>query len=165
MLTRSLLAAVAVGVALALSACASSPKPIPRLQVQEQSYSADYDRVWNVLADVLSEKRLPIRAFEKESGLITTDSVSSGARYVYFAGEDGAPGPQMSRWAGRTQYFLNIRVRRKGNGTTVEVLPHVEYMQYQLASGVWVELGWAACDSHGDIEQGIYDALTTKLGR
>lgn len=149
------------------SGCASGPAPIPRLQTSAQGYAADFDPAWNAVNDVLTEKRLPIKAIEKESGLVTTEFVNSGARYIYW-GKTNEAGQEMSTWAEKTRYFLNIRVReREGGGTTVDVLPHFEYMRYEYNSVLKrsVEAGWEACDSHGDVEREVYDALAAKLSR
>lgn len=161
-----LLALLAISLGL-LSGCASGPPPVPRLQVAATGYEADFDRTWNAVNDVLSEQRLPIKAIEKDSGLVTTEFVNSGGRYIYWGKKDGA-GQQVSTWADKTRYFLNIRVRdRKGGGTTVDVLPHVEYMRYEYNATLkrTVEAGWEACESHGDIENSIYDALSAKLSK
>lgn len=149
-----------------LASCASGPPPIQRLDAKPQTTQATFEETWAALSDVLSEKRLPIRAFEKESGLITTDFVNSGSRYIYWGKKDGS-GAEISTWALKTRCFLNIRVRAaESGGATVDVLPHIEYMQYRYVRGVGdVEVGWAQCDSHGDIEQEIYDALAVKLNK
>lgn len=150
-----------------ISGCASGPAPIPRLQTSAQGYSADFDRAWNAVNDVLTERRLPIKAIEKDSGLVTTEFVSSGGRYIYWGKKNDA-GQEMSTWAEKTRYFLNIRVRkREDGGTTVDVLPHFEYMRYEYNSVLKrsVEAGWEACESHGDVETGLYDALSAKLGQ
>lgn len=150
-----------------LASCASGPKPIPRMEIEPQTYNASFDRTWEALNDVLSEQRYPIRAFEKDSGLVTTDFVSSGSRYHYWGQKDEA-GRKISTWALKTRYFLNIRVRVVGDSTTtVDVIPHLEYMSYVYDSRLnrSVEAGWEASDSHGDIEQEIYDSLAAKLNR
>lgn len=158
------LAAILLGV---LGGCASWPSPAPRVKVSPTEYDADFDRTWNALSDVLSEQRYPIRAFEKDSGLVTTDFVDGSSRYIY-RGEKDDDGQEVSEWVSKTRYFLNIRVRqREDGGVEVDVLPHVEYMRYQYDATLRrsVEVGWELCDSHGDIEKEIYDALSAKLGK
>lgn len=145
------------------SGCASTPKPVPRIQVSAHDYAADFDSVWSAVNDVLTEKRLPIKTIEKDSGLIATDTVSAGGRYVFYGKTED--GQELSQWADKTRYFLNIRVREIEGGVQVDVIPHMEFMRYQYDSrlGRSVEVGWEPVDSHGDIEKEIYDALDAKL--
>lgn len=156
---------VAVGLLVLMTGCSSTPSPVPRISVEVEEYNASFEETWEALNDVLTEKRFPLKAFEKDSGLVNTEFVSSGSRYVYMGRKDDA-GREMSQWASKTRYFLNIRVRSVGEGrTTVDVIPHFEYMRYRYDTRInrYVEAGWEPCDSHGDIEQDIYDALAVKL--
>ena len=163
-----MLTLVAIAAVVSFSvACSSGPAPVARMQVQATKYDPDFDRTWSALNDVLSEMQLPIRAFEKDSGLVTTDNVSAGSRYVHWGKKDDK-GQEISTWALKTRYFLNIRVRKTDDGgTMVDVLPHVEAMLYEYNATLrrTVETGWASCESHGDIEKSIYDALKAKLQR
>lgn len=152
-------------VAVLVAGCSSTPSPIPRLEAKPGGYDSGFDKTWTALNDVLTEKRLPLKSFEKESGLVSTDFVNSGSRYVFMGKKDEA-GRDLSQWAAKTRYFLNIRVRADGDSrTTVDVIPHFEYMRYVYNSRLsrYVEAGWEPCDSHGDIERDIHDALATKL--
>lgn len=149
----------------AVLGCSSTPSPVPRLEAKANVYDASFEETWDALNDVLTEKRLPLKAFEKDSGLVSTDFVNAGSRYVYMGKKDDA-GREMSQWADKTRYFLNIRVRADGdNQTTVDVIPHFEYMRYVRDTRInrWVEAGWEPCDSHGDVEREIHDALASKL--
>lgn len=148
-----------------LVGCSSGPEPLPRMIAEPREYAAQYERTWSALNDVLSEKRLPIRSFEKDSGLVTTDFVDGRSRYIYWGKKDDS-GREISTWADKTRYFLNIRVRNRDGGTTVDVLPHVEFMRYEYNAALKrsVEAGWEACESHGDIERELYEAIGKKLG-
>jgi hypothetical protein len=150
---------------LMVAGCSSSPAPILRLEATGGGYDAGFDRTWNALNDVLTEKRLPLKSFEKDSGLVSTDFVNSGSRYVFMGKKDDS-GRDLSQWAAKTRYFLNIRVRADGEArSTVDVIPHFEYMRYVYDSrqSRYVEAGWEPCDSHGDVERDIHDALAAKL--
>lgn len=163
---RSLWLVVASALFL-LAGCASTPAPVPRLEVKAERYAASFDKTWTALNDVLTEKRYPLKAFEMESGLVSTEFVSSGGRYVFMGKKDEA-GREMSQWAAKTRYFLNIRVRADGDDRTgVDVIPHFEYMRYVYDSRLsrYVEAGWEPCDSHGDVEREVHDALASKLSR
>lgn len=145
--------------------CASGPPPIPRLEVAPADYTQDYNETWEAVNDVLTEFELPIKVIEKESGVVTTEFVSSGRRYVFFGNKDDA-GREISHLAIKTKYYLQIRVQQaEGGKTRVNIIPHVEYMRYQWNSSLHrsVAVGWESCKSHGDIEQEFYDALNQKM--
>lgn len=138
--------------------CASSPPALPRLEIKPESYKADFETTWQAVNDVLAEQRLPVKVIEKDSGLVGTEPVGSGPRYIYWDKKRDAEGRPISHWTKETRYFLNVRVRPEADGrTTVDVLPHVEYWNFNANT-------WFACESHGDIEKEFYAALAKKLG-
>lgn len=49
--------------------CSSMHSPVPRLEAKAHEYGASFDDTWTALNDVLTEKRLPKKAFEKDSGV------------------------------------------------------------------------------------------------
>jgi len=153
-------------VAFALvTGCASIPGPIPRMDAAKRTYDAGFDKAWEAVNDVVAEKRLPIKTLEKESGLLATDVVSSGSRHVFYGRTEN--GRQLSEWADKTRYFLNIRVRRLNDSQTqIDVLAHMEFMRYEYNAALnrSVAVGWDACESHGDIERELYEAIAKKLG-
>lgn len=153
---------ISIFVGILLAACSSTPPPMQQLDAEPVTFEEDFQAVWNAVNDVLTEKRLPVKVIERDSGLVATDFVISGARYVVVQGEkrlDERDRP-ISRWANETRYFVNIRVRDEGErSTSVHVMPHVEYMWYEGR----VRYGWTPCHSSGDVEQELYTAIARRL--
>jgi len=58
-------------------------------------------------------------------------------------------------------------VRRLNDSQTqIDVLAHMEFMRYEYNAALnrSVAVGWDACESHGDIERELYEAIAKKLG-
>ena len=123
--------------------------------------NSSFDKVWKALVETLAEKSYPIKAIEKESGILTTDiMIFQDIPFRFEADKEikrisERPSVFMAVWD-TVKYSLNIFVSEIDKNTI------------KLKIGLSIEAhnninGWHKCQSRGVIEKEIYDSTISKI--
>lgn len=132
---------------LMLSGCTTMPINSSPAK-QEEVFNLSFDDVWKQVVEVLSDENYPIESIEKDSGLITTEFISTGGDQIqriarlekgmFFAWTTGS-------------YKLNIFVVSIDDShTRVKINPYIKAYNYILES--WKQ----RASSTGLIERSIF---------
>jgi hypothetical protein len=131
-----------------LAACGKKPPGPPNLENTIEEYDASFDQVWAGVIEILGFYQSPIELIEKDSGLITTEWQSGGARSWF---DCGAPGSNRE-YVDVTGRF-NIVVSNLADGN---VRVHVN--TYWRADNGKIE-----CSTTGEYEALFHERLREKL--
>ena len=143
---------------LAALLCGCATSPVAEKLPTSQIYAAPKDKVWPL---VVSEVGLqyPVKAIEKESGLLTTDFVNLDAGYDN--GEMGRwvfpPREFLATWNGLRVTLSVLVVELEPGKTQVSIQTHYEAFENN------VQHAWIVCDSNGSLENGILTQIAQKL--
>jgi len=119
-----------------------------------------FNSVWKAIVATFAEHSYPIKAIEKDSGLITTD-------FIVFAdgimaddeikGISKRPSLFMGTWTGG-RYTISIYAQQIDSKITkIKITPHIEAYESNLSNS------WHTCNSKGVLEKEIYDFIMDKL--
>lgn len=111
----------------------------------QQTFPADFDKVWSALIETLSDQQFPLETIDKASGLVTTKTMtdSRGETMVCATRFDEAH---------RTS--LNLFVKKTDGGTRVKVNATFRAMRDDQA---------ITCYSSGAIEKSLFDGIKKNL--
>jgi hypothetical protein len=119
--------------------------------------SADFQKTWTAVIEILSADNWPIEAIEKESGLITTGMVRLG-----FDGKKGCscPGGPFSIFEDYRSK-ISIFVKMEGGRTSFRTRYHIE----GLKKNVYTEtIEWIPCNSLGVFEKALSQRILNITG-
>ena len=138
------------------SGCAIEPFVEPRIN-KNITYSADYDTVWKAIIQVFSEENYPIKAIEKDSGIISTDFINMG-RMHSLKDKILHPDYLLAVWE-NVHYTINVFANEiEENKISVTINTHVEAFESNTSQQ------WHVCYSKGVIEKSILDSISSKIG-
>ena len=146
---------------LLLSGCAA-PQQLATTPVEDtEVFVASYDAVWGAVVATLAAEHYPIKAIEKESGLIATEFVTFTTSSLRAKEEiDGIavrPGVFLGTWS-QGRYSLTVFVARLADSTTsVKVTPHIEGFEDNVTRR------WHVCPSLGVVESAVFDSVRARL--
>jgi hypothetical protein len=79
--------------------------PLPSANfIPRQTYSVDYDKLWNGILDALDKNRITTLSVDKVSGVIETDYIAGPSRFMVVAAQS-------------TRYKYTITARNRSDGT------------------------------------------------
>jgi hypothetical protein len=121
-----------------LCGCATIQPTVP-IESRHRTYTESFNKVWNIVIEMLNEDSLPISILDKDSGVISTNFVITGAWSV--TKKDSILEPD-------AKYTLNILVKKINENTTeLTINPHIER---------WVFNGWVDISGRDTILQDKY---------
>ena len=134
--------------------------PAVRPTIQDTvTINAPFDKVWSAIIATLSERALPIKTIEKESGVVATDFIIFASGFwAQEAIDEIAVRPScfLCLWDGG-RYTVRIFVTKDGESETrIKITTHIEAFDKS-----W--LGWLVLYSNGTIERRIFDAIKAKI--
>ena len=140
---------------LLLTGCVA---PQQAVQPTSRAFFAGKDKVWPA---IVSEIGLdyPIKAVEKDSGLITTESVSVPAGY----GNSNMgqwvlpPGGFLATWDGLRVSLSAVVEEVEPGRTQVTLRAHYEAFESNVSKS------WIVCQSNGSLENQIFDKIAVRL--
>jgi hypothetical protein len=152
--TRYLISSLGLALALALSGCETVPTQPIQIQRTQASFSASKNRVWPLLVSQVGLE-YPVRAIEKDSGLITTDWVNLSAGFNNMNAGNWVirPGGFLATWNGLRMNMKIMAVETEPGKTQVTINCHYEAFEDN------VQHAWLVVNSNGAIE----DAILTKI--
>ena len=137
--------------------------PAVRPTIQDTKIiDAPFDKVWSALIATLSERALPIKAIEKESGVVTTDFVVfASGRTSYEIGkaiDEVAVKPSGLLIWSRAMYKVSIFATKAGeDATNIKITTHIQAFE------VFAFENWVVLYSNGTIERGIFTDVKAKI--
>lgn len=111
----------------------------------QQTFAADFDKVWTALVETLSDQQWPLETIDKASGLVTTKTMTDSR------GETMACATKLDE-AHRTS--LNLFVKKVEDGVRVKVNATFRAVRDDVTIG---------CFSSGVIEKTIFDGIKKNL--
>lgn len=145
--------------AVALVGCATAPSAPPRPDLPtSQSFDAPKDVVWTALVEQVA-LRFPVKAVEKESGLLTTDFVAmpagfnnrEAARWVH------PPGGFLATWNGLRMNMSVLVTEPLPGKTTVNIRTHYEAFENNVSHS------WVVARTNGSLEHEILSNIAMKV--
>lgn len=121
--------------------------------------SATYDKAWKAAVASISEKSLPIKTIDKESGVISTEIVIFADGYDVKKNIDAfAKRPPVTydfaeQWT-KGKYSFHLFMEQTGDALTVRIVPLIEGME---------DNKWYQCYSKGVLEKEIFDSIAAKV--
>jgi len=146
-------------VASLLSGCVATDSAPPAAPLPTSTtYDAPKDKVWPLIVNEIGLE-YPVRAIEKESGLITTDFVTLDAgfdnmnaqRWIY------PPSVMLGTWAGLRMSLKILAVEPEPGKTMVTIKCHYEAFENNVSHS------WMVADSNGSLENGILTRIRAQL--
>jgi len=128
------------------------------LRRTSRTYDAPKSAVWPLVVSEV-DRMGPVRAVEKDSGLLTTDFVSMQAGYNYseIGGLVIPPGSFLAIWAG-LRMKLSVLVTEPETGKTqVTIRTHYEAFDRNVSKS------WIVCQSTGALELVILTRISQQL--
>jgi hypothetical protein len=144
--------------ALALSGCETvSTQPI-QTQRTQASLAASKNRVWPLLVSQVGLE-YPVRAIEKDSGLVTTDWVTLPAGFNNMDAGNWVirPGGFLATWNGLRMNMKVMAVETEPGKTQVTINCHYEAFENN------VQHAWLVVNSNGSIENAILTKIESQL--
>lgn len=142
-----------------ISAGCSQPFIKPKIE-NSKTFQASYDPVWKAVVEVFAEKTYPIKAVEKDSGIISSDFIelpnpqNPNSEFYKLAVR---PDWFASLWRS-ARYMVNVFVfSKEPNLTTITVNTHIEAFEYNVKSQ------WFKCYSKGIIERDLLKQINNKI--
>ncbi|MBN2314459.1 MAG: hypothetical protein JXM79_11055 [Sedimentisphaerales bacterium] len=130
----------------------------------EGIYEADYNAVWSALVETFSKNNYPIKAIEKESGIITTDYIAFPTPPVWGTGtfDNMAVSPERynAMWMPRSgRCTISAYASAVDpNQTKLRINTHIEAFDSSKFGG-----GWKICYSNGYLEYNILDDIRKRI--
>ena len=141
-----------------VTGCVTPPPPPAHPIVTSRVFQGVRGNVWQGLVETVALK-YPVKAIEKESGLLTTDFVALPAGYNNSAMRKWVNPPSvfLGTWAG-LRMNLSILVTEPTPGkVSVNVQTHYEALENNVLKS------WVVCQSNGSLENQILDEIGQKL--
>lgn len=159
MKTKPLPSLVGLALLALFSGCetASTQAPVQPQRTQA-TVTASKNRVWPLLVSQVGLD-YPVRAIEKDSGLITTDWVTvpagfnnmNAGRWIF------PPGGFLATWAGLRMNMKIMALESEPGKTTVTINCHYEAFENN------VQKSWLVVRSNGTVENGILTEIERQL--
>lgn len=150
---QDLIIFVLIIISLGFFGCATSPTPrvMPK---NSDTFPVSKEKVWPLIIQEIG-LNYPIKAIEKESGLITTDFVLFGPydvkKYVY-------PSKNFLAIWSKLKMALNVMVLEIGpQETSVKIISHFEAYDNNFAKA------WVSAQSNGTIENSILSKISWQV--
>jgi hypothetical protein len=142
---------------LGLAGCVTAPQQTQPLPT-DQTFSAPKNTVWPLLVSEVG-LNYPVKAVEKESGLLTTDFVSMPAgydnanmgRWVF------SPGGFLATWNGLRMNMSILVTEPEPGKTHVVIRTHYEAFENNFSHS------WIVCQSNGSLEHEILSHIAEHL--
>lgn len=151
---------VGLGLVLVLSFTGCETPPAAPVQVQRSSavLNGSKDRVWPQLVSQVGLD-YPVKAIEKESGLITTDWVNmpAGFNNMYAGRWVVPPGGLLATWNGLRMNMKIMAVETEPGRTQITINCHYEAFEDNVSKS------WIVARSNGSIENAILSKIETQL--
>ncbi|MFA5263213.1 MAG: hypothetical protein WC378_05260 [Opitutaceae bacterium] len=156
--------ALIFGLALALTSAlfigceTTGANPPPVQQRTKAVFDAPKDKVWPLLVGEVGLE-YPVRAIEKDSGLITTDWINLPAGYnnMNQANWVFALGGFLATWDGLRMNMKILAVELEPGKTQVTINCHYEAFESNVSKS------WIVAQSNGSIENGILSKIEQQL--
>lgn len=123
-----------------------------------QTYDAPKNTVWPLLVSEVGLK-YPVRAVEKESGLLTTDFVLLPAGYnnAQMGRWGFPPGGFLATWAGLRMQMSVLVTEPEPGKTHIVIRTHYEAFENNVSKS------WVVCESNGGLENEILTRIAQQL--
>ena len=123
-----------------------------------QTYDAPKNTVWPLLVSEVGLK-YPVRAVEKESGLLTTDFVLLPAGYnnAQMGRWVFPPGGFLATWAGLRMQMSVLVTEPEPGKTHIIIRTHYEAFENNVSKS------WVVCESNGGLENEILTRIAQQL--
>jgi hypothetical protein len=146
---------ILAAIPLLLTGCVT---PQQVVQPTSRVFSAPKEKVWPA---IVSEIGLdyPVKAVEKDSGLITTEFVSVPAGYNNEGMSQWVlpPGGFLSTWDGLRVTLSAVVEEVEPGKTQVNLRAHYEAFESNVSKS------WIICQSNGNLENQIFDKIAARL--
>lgn len=151
--------AILLLVAVSLVGCATTQPDAPRQTLPaSQTFDSSKDAVWTALVAEVGQ-RFPVKAVEKESGLLTTDFVSMPAGFNNRnAGQwIHPPGGFLATWDG-LRMRMSVLVTEPAPGkTNVAIRTHYESFENNVSKS------WVVSETNGGLEHSILRSVASSV--
>lgn len=126
-----------------------------------EEFNAPFDKVWDALVATISELSLPIKAVEKDSGILATESVTFADGYSTDRElKQVATYPTGFLTRERAAYRLSIYAEKLDqNITRVRITSNIQVLCKSMG-----EYTWYSCHSNGTIERNLFSSIKQKIG-
>lgn len=157
---------VAALASTALAGCAGPTLQPPSSATMDRSetYSADFDQVWERAVDWFATNNIPIKNIEKDSGIIGSE-YSLGSNYSQVDCGAFDPGDMHVLYDQVVVANINVLVRKGSNGTSVQpnVFGQGTFMLRDVWNGVPSTMKAERCVSTGELENDLHRYLRANL--
>lgn len=146
-----------IGMAALLCGCATPPQaPLPTSMV----YPASKNTVWPLLVSQIGLD-YPVKAVEKDSGLLTTEFVNIPCGYgnADMALWANAPSVFLGTWDGLRMTLNAVAVESEPGKTQVTIRAHYEAFESNISKS------WMVCESNGHLENQILTKISGDLAK
>lgn len=165
---KSCITTIAISIAIFLAGC-TAPTLIPPDEPTHdtsQNFSADYDSVWEATVDWFSDRNIPIKQIEKDSGLIASDySLRTGQDILDCGYLEGGSG--MTLVSEDHTANLNVRVRAvnaEESTVSLNVFGESNYLyQNPMDRSVTETVTSDNCVSTGALEGELFDFISASI--
>jgi len=139
--------------------CVTMPKEIPVIQ-NTLEVNIPFDKAWSAVVETISDMQLPIKAIEKDSGILTTENVTFANGFLA-DNEINRVSLKPSVFGGvwrQGRYSLNIFVTAiDANHTRIKANSHIEAYEQSITNS------WYICHSKGIIESTLFESVKSQL--
>jgi hypothetical protein len=143
-----------------ITGCETAPtgSSAPEIQRTRETFAARKERVWPILVSQVGLD-YPVRAIEKDSGLITTDWVTLPAGFNNMDARRwiAPPGGFLATWDGLRMNMKVMAVETEPGQTSVTINCHYEAFENN------VQKAWLAANSNGSLENAILSRIEQQL--
>lgn len=144
-------------IALLAAGCVTAPQqsqPLPT----EHTFDAPKSAVWPLIVSEIGLK-YPVRAVEKDSGLLTTDFVSmpAGFNNANMGHWVFSPGGFLATWAGLRMNMSVLVTEPEAGKTHVVIRTHYEAFENNVSHS------WIVCQSNGSLENEVFMRIGEQL--
>ena len=144
-----------------VAGCQTTPVSKPIIK-DEEVFNYPYETVWKSIVKVFAQNRYPIKAIEKDSGLITSDWISfqkvnysmTGSKHPYAVMPSNL---YMMIWKNARGTITAYVTNTSENTTTVQIIVHIEAYEDNVSKQ------WHACYSKGVLENKIFQDIRMSL--
>jgi hypothetical protein len=139
--------------------CVTAPRQTQSLPT-DQTFNATKNAVWPLLVSAVGLD-YPVKAVEKESGLLTTDfvSISSGYNNMNMGRWVFPPGGFLATWDGLRMSMSVLVTEPEPGKTHVVIRTHYEAFENNVSHS------WIVCQSNGSVEHEILARIAEQLAK
>ena len=157
---KTIISIILISVTALFTGCETAPTSnISSVPLRTKAtFSVSRDRVWPLLVSEVG-LQYPVRAIEKDSGLITTDFVTLPAGYnnMNAASWIVPPGGFLATWSGLRMNMKILAVETEPGKTLVTINCHYEAYESNVMKG------WIVANSNGRIESAILAKIESSV--